>query len=81
MDEAKLDLTFGGKAVGLTFNPSANPDVDAIKKASANLIDEICGPSAEKLENFSEAVAMRKLALRHVQEAQMWAVKAATWTD
>lgn len=76
------ELTFGGKAVGLTFNPGGSEEVDAIKKAAANFIDEVCGPSGEKL-NFTatdtEPAAMRKLAQRAAQEAQMWAVKAATW--
>lgn len=77
------DLTFGGKAVGLTFNPSSIEEVDEIKKAAANLVDAICGPSGEKLDfgqgKDNEAAAMRKLAQRHAQEASMWAVKAATW--
>lgn len=77
------DLTFGGKAVGLSFNPSQNEEVDAIKKSAANFIDEVCGPSGEKLDFKAnpEAAAMRKLAQRAAQEAQMWAVKAATWTE
>lgn len=79
--ENQAELTFGGKAVGLTFNPSNNADVDAIKKTAANFIDQICGPSGEKLtDTDGEVIAMRKLALRAAQEAQMWAVKAATWT-
>jgi hypothetical protein len=82
-DTSNQDLTFGGKAVGVSFNPSGNPEVDDIKKAAANFIDAICGHSGEKL-NFAqgkdnEAPAMRKLAERAAQEAQMWAVKAATW--
>lgn len=78
------DLTFGGKAVGLTFNPTADSEVTAIKGAAAQFIDVVCGPSSEKLISNAagdngEAIAMRKLALRAAQEAQMWAVKAATW--
>lgn len=77
------ELTFGGKAVGLSFNPSAIEEVDDIKKAAANFIDVVCGPSGEKLDfgpgKDNEAASMRKLAQRAAQEAQMWAVKAATW--
>lgn len=76
------NLTFGGKAVGLTFNPSNNTQVDNIKKAAANFIDAVCGPSGEDIDFNkvdTEVAAMRKLALRHAQEAQMWAVKAETW--
>lgn len=77
---ADQELTFGGKAVGLTFNPSKNEEVDTIKKEAANFIDAVCGSSGEDLQaSDGEVVAMRKLALRKAQEAQMWAVKAATW--
>lgn len=84
----KKDLTFGGKAAAVSFNPSAVPEVDEIKKAAANLIDAITGPSGEKIlpemqesgtKLDGEVVAMRKLALRKAQEASMWAVKAATY--
>ena len=84
------ELTFGGKSVGLTFNPSANSEVGQIKKTAAHFIDTICGPNSEKLTYAAEypdvsvegeVVAMRKLALRAAQEAQMWAVKAATWNS
>lgn len=78
---AENDLTFGGKAVGLAFNPGNNEEVDRIKKASAEFIDVVCGVSHEKIDTPSEATAMRKLALRAAQEAQMWAVKAATWQE
>lgn len=85
-NSTEQELTFGGKAVGLSFNPSGNEDVDAIKKSAANFIDEVCGPSGEKLDTApgsfdGEQVAMRKLALRAAREAQMWAVKAATWSQ
>lgn len=89
---SEQELTFGGRAVDLTFNPSSNPGVDAINKSAANFIDQICGPSGENLvvvtekqgqkimslDEAGEIIAMRKLALRAAQEAQMWAVKAAT---
>jgi hypothetical protein len=35
------ELTFGEKAVGLTFNPSNNPAVQAIKEKFADVIDEL----------------------------------------
>ena len=35
------ELTFGEKAVGLTFNPGGNPDVDKVKTLYAEIIDEI----------------------------------------
>ena len=33
------EMTFGEKAVGLTFNPSNDPTVEAIKRKCADLID------------------------------------------
>lgn len=79
--QAQPQLTYGGKAVGLTFNPSNNGEVDNIKRSAATFIDTICGPDGGKLTSTTdgEIIAMRKLALRAAQEAQMWAVKAATW--
>lgn len=82
--ETQRELTFGEKSVGLTFNPSAIKEVDDIKAAGANFIDVICGHKGEKVngdafKQDAEAAAMRKLAQRAAQEAQMWAVKAATW--
>lgn len=74
------ELTFGGKAVGLSFNPSNNEEVDGIKKAAANFIDYISSGDGHMLrEGDGEVIAMRKLAVRAAQEAQMWDVKAATW--
>ena len=77
------DLTFGGKAVGLSFNPSQNEEVDNIKKSAANFVDQICGPDGFKVgvPYHPEVIAMRKLAQRKAQEASMWAVKAATWSN
>ncbi|MCA9324645.1 hypothetical protein KDA23_01070 [Candidatus Saccharibacteria bacterium] len=83
MSENEQQLTFGEKAVGLTFNPSAIEEVDEIKKAAAAFIDAVCGAKGEKLKfgpgEDNEASSMRKLAQRASQEAQMWGVKAATW--
>lgn len=75
-------LTFGEKAVGLTFNPSNNPDVQAIKEAFAKVID-LCNnlrtPNVPGTPN--EKARMLSVAITEAQTAQMWAVKAVTWTD
>jgi hypothetical protein len=76
----EVSITFGGKAVGIGFNPSGNDGVDQIKGTAAEFIDTFCGPHGEQLKNVDgEVIAMRKLALRAAQEAQMWAVKAETY--
>lgn len=76
------ELTFGEKAVGLTFNHAEGdvPEaVNSIKVAFAVAIDRI---QAERAKDAtpSEKGAMLTLAIREAQAAQMWAVKAITWT-
>jgi hypothetical protein len=70
-------LTFGERAVGLTFNPSGDAKVAALKKIIAEFID-VC---AEEQENASDSEVRRmySIAITEAQTAQMWAVKAATW--
>lgn len=74
------ELTYGQKAVGLTFNPSNDPDVQAVKEAFAEAIDKIQAVRA-KDTTPSEKGAMLTLAIREAQSAQMWAVKGITWKD
>lgn len=77
MEEKKSVLSFGEKAVGLTFNPGGTTEVDIIKDMSAVLIDQlhtarINSESPEKKRMYSEAIT-------NIQTGQMWGVKAATW--
>ena len=77
MDNQKL--TYGQKAVGLTFNPSNNDSVSICKKGFANLIDQI-----DELRNCPTSPEQERLcsiAIAEMQTAQMWAVKAITWKD
>ena len=72
-------MTYGEKAVGLTFNPSGDLSVNAIKSSYAQVIDalnagRIDAGSAEKARLYS-------VAITEAQTAQMWAVKAVTWQD
>jgi len=74
-------LTFGEKAVGLSFNPGNNEKVEAIKRAYANVIDLLAdyragNPNDEK---NPEVARMLSIAITETQTAQMWAVKAVTW--
>lgn len=70
-------LTYGERAVGLTFNPSGDPDVEAVKRLYAQVIDLI---NALKNEATSgEHVRLHSIAITQAQQAQMWAVKAITW--
>jgi hypothetical protein len=72
------ELTFGEKAVGITFNPGGKPEVNAIKEKSAALIDELY-LQMESGGSNGEQIAQFKLAIRKIQEGQMWGVKATTW--
>jgi hypothetical protein len=71
------ELTYGGQAVGLTFNPSGDQAVSRCKGGFANLIDQMnnlrntnCTPEVKRLAS---------VAITEAQTAQMWAVKALTW--
>ena len=75
-------LTFGEKAVGLTFNPSQDPDVYAIKSKYAEIIDalhQLRGRADESTPDGYEQQRLATIAITEAQGAQMWAVKAATW--
>lgn len=78
------DLTFGQKAVGLTFNPSGDPTVQDLKEKAAAFIDA-CQSFREEVglhglsDNELESSMMMAVAIREAQAAQMWAVKAVTW--
>lgn len=79
MDTTERVLTFGEKAVGLSFNPSGNPKVQEIKEAFAKVID-ICNDMRPVYDGKPNEVSrMLAIAITDAQAAQMWAVKAATW--
>lgn len=69
--------TFGEKAVGLSFNPSASDLVANIKKRFADDIDEM--NSLRLRTDDPEVTRLASIAITEIQGAQMWAVKAATW--
>ncbi len=74
------ELTFGEKAVGLTFNPGGDPRVTATKEAFAAMIDAMHG--FRNLPTTSpEAKRLASVSITELQGAQMWAVKALTWRD
>jgi hypothetical protein len=81
MDESR-ELTFGEKAVGLTFNPSNDPVVQGVKEQFAAVIDGL-NNQRETLDVGStgskEKARMLSIAITEAQTAQMWAVKAVTW--
>jgi hypothetical protein len=74
------NLTFGEKAVGLTFNPSGDPIVNELKREYAKIID-LCEMKRQSLMAGSGAHRLWSIAITEAQAAQMWSVKAATWKD
>ena len=69
-------MTLGEYRVGITFNPGGNETVDAIKRAAADLIDLI--DRIEIKHEASEVARLKALAITHIEDGAMWAVKAAT---
>lgn len=73
-------LSFGQKAVGLSFNPSGDPKVNQLKALYAQIIDLLTDGS---LDNGASDLGGRILgrAINEAIGAQMWAVKAVTFKD
>lgn len=70
-------LTFGERAVGMSFNPGGLESVNLIKKQSAALIDTL--HDQREASTDGEEKAQLTLAIRKIQEGLMWGVKAVTW--
>ena len=77
MSEAQREMTFGEKAVGLTFNPSGDDDVARCKAEFAAVIDRM--HDLRNTTDNPEVKRMASVAITEDQTAQMWAVKAITW--
>lgn len=71
------ELSYGENAVGVTFNPSKNPNVDTIKGLYAEIIEHLAGQRAQS--NNSEQARLLSIAITEAQGACMWAVKGLTW--
>ena len=69
------EKTLGEKRVRTSFNPSDDSKVQHIKERCAELINYI-NDNVEAKDG--EAGRLKALALTTVEEAAMWAVKAAT---
>jgi hypothetical protein len=75
-------MTKGEYRVGISFNPSNDDMVSKIKRAAADLIDLIDSierhPARLVDMRLDEINRLKALAQTHVEDAAMWAVKAAT---
>jgi len=69
--------TLGEYRVGTSFNPSASSVVDDIKRKAADLIDTI-----DRIQVTTDppdaVIRLKATAMTAVEDAAMWAVKAAT---
>lgn len=72
-------LTFGEKAVGLSFNPSGDPVVQELKEKAAAFIDAC--ETVRQATQSGEQKRMMSVAITEATTAQMWAVKGVTWKD
>lgn len=84
-DYKELVESYGGKAVGLTFNPSGLMAVQVIKQQYADIINDL-NQSRQDIQNKEtkdiedgERLRLLSIAITEAQAAQMWAVKAKTW--
>ncbi len=77
-------MTKGEYRVGITFNPSNDDMVGKIKRAAADLIDLIDSIPLPDTQDIGgafysgEVYRLTALAQTHIEDAAMWAVKAAT---
>lgn len=77
------DKTLGEARVRTDFNVTNNGTVDVIKQKAAELINYI-DQNVNAVENvpqdkLGEFVRLKALAMTDVENAAMWAVKAATF--
>jgi hypothetical protein len=71
------EMTYGEKAVGLTFNPSGDEKVQEVKELYAKIID-ICNELRVDAGQ-GEKGRLLSVAITEAQTAQMWAVKGITY--
>lgn len=72
------EMTYGEMAVGLKFNPSNDDAVAKCKAEFAVVIDRM--NDLRNSTNNNEVKRMASIAITEAQTAQMWAVKAITWS-
>jgi hypothetical protein len=79
-DNGARPQTYGEMAVGLSFNPGGNPDVESIKQAFAKLIDTMHELRfTAGAAGIAEQDRLASIAITEMQTSQMWAVKAVTF--
>ena len=84
--ENSRELTFGEKAVGLSFNPSGDEKVNKAKRLMADALNLLKESQLEKTDSENkmqswEANVFRTNAFNKIVDAQMALVKYITWED
>jgi len=80
------ELTFGQKAIGITFNPGGLESVNQAKQLSADLVDLVETKYNELTNNSDSRLSwttnvLRTTAFNAIITAQMAIVKFLTWKD
>ena len=77
MENVARELTYGEKAVGLSFNPSEDEKVNKVKELYSKIID-LCDEVRTEAGQ-GEKGRLLSVAITEAQTAQMWAVKGITY--
>ena len=72
------EMTFGERACGVSFNPGGLPLVNELKTEYAKIVTRL--NELRESTTDREEQRMLSIAITETQTAQMWAVKAITWT-
>ena len=85
-NNTERELTFGEKAVGLTFNPSGDEKVNKAKRLMADALDLLKEVENEKTVNGNvtptwNSNVFKTNAFNKIVDAQIALVKYITWKD
>jgi hypothetical protein len=85
-NQTERELTFGEKAVGLSFNPSGDENVNKAKQLMADALDLLNQVDLEKSDYGNklqswETNVFRTNAFNKIVDAQMSLVKFITWKN
>ncbi len=73
-------MTYGEQSVGITFNPSNDPNVQNVKERFAFVIDTM-DAIRQAPATSPDKKRLCSIAITEAQGACMWAVKTITWED
>ena len=85
-NNTERELSFGEKAVGLTFNPSGDEKVNKAKRLMADALDLLKEVENEKTVNGNvtptwNSNVFKTNAFNKIVDAQIALVKYITWKD